>query len=128
VSEYSEKVKQEIGDLVLRIRDLEENLERQKNAGRDLVRPLRALADFFDPDNKGVALVRVAENYFSTTHPINRHHDGMTLSDGRRNYPSFPFPDNYKEILRTISELEIELSHLKKELEQTKQRARKYSF
>ncbi|MDE0632541.1 MAG: hypothetical protein OXH73_13655 [Caldilineaceae bacterium] len=123
--EYSEKAKQDIGELVLMIRDLEEELKRQKSAGENLVRPLRALADFFDPDNRGVTLVRVGEDYFSTTHPINRHREGRTLSDGKRSYPSFPFPDSYKETLRAIHGLESKLDQLKKELEQAKQRAQK---
>lgn len=124
--EYSEKTKQDIGELVLMIRDLEEDLKRQKNAGENLVRPLRALADFFDPDNRGVTLVQVDEDYFSTTHPINRHREGRTLSDGKRNYPSFPFPDSYKETLRAIHALESKLDQLKKELERATQRAQKH--
>ena len=128
MAEYSEDTKQSIGDLVLKIRDLEDELAKQKDAGRNLVRPLRALADFFDPDNRGVELIQVVDRYFSTTHPINRHHGSMTLSDGNRSYPTFEFPDNYKEILKRIFELEKKLSQLGKELEQAKQRAHKQLF
>lgn len=128
MAEYSESTKQNIGHLVLKIRDLEDELAKQKNEGKNLVRPLRALADLFDPDNRGVELVRVVDQYFSTTHPINRRHDSMTHSDGNRNYPTFPFPDNYKEILKRIFDLEKELSQLRKELEQAKQRAHKQLF
>ena len=123
--EYSEKTKQDIGELVLMIQDLEEDLRRQKSIGENFVRPLRALADFFDPDNRGITLVRVSQDNFSTTHPINRRHDRRTLADGERNYPSFSFPENYKETLRAIFVLETKLGEMRRELEMAKRSARK---
>ena len=124
MAEYSESAKQNIGELVLKIRDLEVELARQKTAGESLVRSLRALADFFDPDNKGIELVHVKQDEFVTTHPINRHHDRMTMFDGNRRYPSFTFPDDYKECLKRIFDLEVELSVLRDALERAKDRAR----
>lgn len=44
MAEYSESAKQNIGELVLKIRDLEVELARQKTAGESLVRSLRAKA------------------------------------------------------------------------------------
>ena len=68
--DYSENSKQNIGDLVLQIHDIENRLAVLRRKGEALVAPLRAIADFFDSNRQEeIELVLVEEGFL----PLHTH-------------------------------------------------------
>ena len=124
MADYPESTKQSVGALVLQIRDLENKLVGLKNQGAELVNPLRAIADLFDPDQRNpVHLVLATDSHFTTTNPP-RHAGHRVVIDGQ-NYPAFSYPQNLRKLLQEILGTQQELRQLEKLLDNAKQRARK---
>ena len=96
MADYSENTKQNIGDLVLQIHDLENRLAGIRSKGDSLVRPLRAIADFYDSRfQEEIELVLAEEDYFVTTHSTHRHREQVII-EGKK-HPVFSYPDDLKD-------------------------------
>lgn len=124
MADYPDSTKHSIGDLVLKIHDLENKLTGLKGRGAESVKPLRAIADLLDP-NQGIqySLVATTDSHFATTDSTYR--SGHRIVIGGENYPALPYPNNLKELLQEIFETQQELRNLKRLLDNAKQRARK---
>ena len=124
MADYSENTKQNIGDLVLQIHDLENRLAGIRSRGDSLVIPLRAIADFFDSRlQEKIELVLAKEDYFVTTH-LPRKQREQVLIEGKK-HPAFSYPDDLKEIVQETFATEQALRQLKNALQHAKQRAHK---
>ena len=87
MADYPESTKQSIGDLVLKIHDLENKLTELRRRGADLVKPLRAIADLFDQNQRNShTLILTTDSHFATTDPdyIGGH---RIIIEGK-NYPA----------------------------------------
>lgn len=124
MAEYSESTKQNIGDIVLQIHDLEIRLAELKRKGEALVVPLRAVADVFDSGlQDDISLVLAKDDFFATSHSSRGHRERVRLEG--KGYPAYDYPSGLKELLLEIFETEEGIRQLERALQHTKQRAYK---
>ena len=127
MAEYPDTTKLSIGDLVLQIGDLEDELDKVRHKGYALVAPLRAIADLFDSNqSRPENIVWASDTHFATTHRSQRPSEKIII-DGE-SYTAFTYPKDVRDILQKTFETEQELRRLEKALENAKQRARKVIF
>ena len=116
MADYANSTKHSIGELVLKIYDLENKLTELKGRGAEFVKPLRALADLLDPNQRIPSrLVATTDSHFATTDSTYR--TGHRIVIGGENYPALPYPNNLKELLQEIFETQQELRNLERLLD-----------
>lgn len=124
MADYSESTKHSIGDLVLKIHDLETKLTELKSSGAQFVIPLRTIADLLDPNERNpLGLIAATDSHFATTGAAIR--TGHRIIIGGEDYPALPYPRNLKELLQEMFETQQELRNHERLLDHAKKRARK---
>ena len=103
MADYTDSMKMDVGDLCSKIRDTKNELLRQENAAKEMVKALRALADVYDPDCEGKRVVNVGSDFFTTTHASSNSDSHQTING--KKYPRFRFPKNVEAISQHILEL-----------------------
>ena len=122
MAEYSESTKQNIGEIVLQIHDLEIKLAELRRKGETFVVPLRAIADVLDSRLESDVSLLLARNEFFATSSSNRRHRESVLLEGK-SYPAYEYPSGLKTLVLDIFETEESIRQLERALQHTKQRA-----